>query len=408
MQLRLACSAAGVPLVFDEVYTGFRLAAGGAQEYLGVRADMVVYGKTVAGGFPVGVVCGRRDLMQRFDPRRPMRLAYVVGTFSAHPAVMGAMYKFLTWVTAPTRETQYLAMNRQCAEWARLRTCALADEALPVRVVHLGTIWTVLFTEPGRYNWLLQYYLRAEGVTLSWVGTGRCLSSMDFTAQDYAELRRALVSAVSRMKSDGWWLDARDHPEKEKRMKSRLVQEMVKSLVPVPPRGVLPGSHAAKERRSPRVTQRLRQPDASPRELERVHLLLRHPRIRSHGRDVPRAGGALRPPVRTCRAGAGRPHEKEMSLLGYTTRNKTLIVLGYTLIPFATLFEAGSLSIGSFVQHLPTIAEYWWYWTLFAIFARIVYLIWKFSFRTSMIWYVKLVTDPLTDIIAYFPRRQRA
>jgi glutamate-1-semialdehyde 2,1-aminomutase len=48
----------------------------------------------------------------------------------------------------------------------------LADEALPVRVMHLGTIWTVLFSEPGRYNWLLQYYLRAEGITLSWVGTG--------------------------------------------------------------------------------------------------------------------------------------------------------------------------------------------------------------------------------------------
>ncbi len=75
MQLRLVCSAAGVPLVFDEVYTGFRLAAGGAQEYFGVRADMVVYGKTVAGGLPIGVVCGRRDLMQRFDPTRPMRLA---------------------------------------------------------------------------------------------------------------------------------------------------------------------------------------------------------------------------------------------------------------------------------------------------------------------------------------------
>jgi glutamate-1-semialdehyde 2,1-aminomutase len=42
------------------------------------------------------------------------------------------------------------------------------------------------------------------------------------------------------------------------------------------------------------------------------------------------------------------------------------------------------------------------------IVARVVYLVWKFSFRTSMIWYVKLVTDPLTDVIAYFPRRQRA
>ena len=60
---------------------------------------MVVYGKTVAGGLPIGVVCGRQDLMQRFDHARPMRLAYVVGTFSAHPAVMGAMYEFLSWVT---------------------------------------------------------------------------------------------------------------------------------------------------------------------------------------------------------------------------------------------------------------------------------------------------------------------
>ena len=74
-----------VPLIFDEVYTGFRLAPGGAQEYFGVRADMVVYGKTVAGGMPIGVVCGKPTLMRRFDPERPMRIAYVVGTFSAHP-----------------------------------------------------------------------------------------------------------------------------------------------------------------------------------------------------------------------------------------------------------------------------------------------------------------------------------
>jgi len=100
--------------------------------------------------------------------------------------------------------------------------------------------------------------------------------------------------------------------------------------------------------------------------------------------------------------------DKEMTLLGYTTRNKTLIVLGYSLIPLATLVDAGSFSIAAFMQHLPTIAEYWWYWTQFVIVARVVYLVWKFSFRTSMIWYVKLVTDPLTDVIAYFPRRQRA
>jgi glutamate-1-semialdehyde 2,1-aminomutase len=231
-QLRFACSAVDVPLVFDEVYTGFRIASRGAQEYFGVQADMVVYGKTVAGGLPIGVVCGRRRLMQRFDPKQPMRLAYVVGTFSAHPAVMGTMYEFLTWVTAPGRGTDYDDMNRQCAEWVRSTNGHMADAALPIRVVHMGTIWTVLFNEPGRYNWLLLYYLRAEGVTLSWVGTGRCLCSMDFTAEDYVALQQALVSAASKMQHDGWWLNATDHPEKEKRMRGRLMQEMARSLVP--------------------------------------------------------------------------------------------------------------------------------------------------------------------------------
>src|SRR5262249_28041522 len=65
-RLRAVCNERGIVLIFDEVFVGFRLAPGGAQEYFGVRADLVTYGKTVGGGFPVGVVCGRRDLMKRF------------------------------------------------------------------------------------------------------------------------------------------------------------------------------------------------------------------------------------------------------------------------------------------------------------------------------------------------------
>src|SRR5437879_6305765 len=61
--LRQVCTERGIVLIFDEVFVGFRLAAGGAQEYFGVRADMVTYGKSLAGGLPIGVVCGRKDLM---------------------------------------------------------------------------------------------------------------------------------------------------------------------------------------------------------------------------------------------------------------------------------------------------------------------------------------------------------
>ena len=89
--LRKLCTDCDVPLMFDEVYTGFRMAPGGAQEYYGVNADMVVYGKTLGGGMPVGVVCGKKELMRRFDPEHPLRVSYVIGAcclcfpFSAIP-----------------------------------------------------------------------------------------------------------------------------------------------------------------------------------------------------------------------------------------------------------------------------------------------------------------------------------
>ena len=94
-QLREVCSARGIVLIFDEVFVGFRLAPGGAQEYFGVRADMVTYGKTVAGGLPVGVLCGRARFMRRFREDRPADICFARGTFNSHPYVMGAMHEFL-------------------------------------------------------------------------------------------------------------------------------------------------------------------------------------------------------------------------------------------------------------------------------------------------------------------------
>jgi glutamate-1-semialdehyde 2,1-aminomutase len=406
-QLRLTCTAANVPLIFDEVYTGFRLAPGGAQEFFGVHADMVVYGKTVAGGLPIGVVCGRRDLMQRFDHERPMRLAYVVGTFSAHPAVMGAMYEFLTWATDAETEAHYEEMNQRCAAWVLSTNRRLAEDPLPIRVVALGTIWTVLFKQPGRYNWLLQYYLRDEGITLSWVGTGRCLSSMDFTNADYATLERAMVRAARQMKHDGWWLSAELNPRMETRMRVRLLREMLGSLVPAPAKSFYTEVMLRKKddhhaSHNDVGNQMLHLVSSSvflycyailPFDLTTaVCLGLASLFVRQFGHAV------LEPDA----------HEKEMSLLGFNTRNKTLIVVGYLMIPIAHMIQAQSIQYPVFAERLPAIAEHWWFWTLTVIIGRVAYLMWKFSFRTSMIWYVKLVTDPLTDVVTYFPRRQRA
>ena len=188
----------GVPLIFDEVYTGFRLAPGGAQEYFGVDADLVVYGKTVAGGLPIGVVCGRSNLMRRIDPDRPMRMAYIVGTFSAHPLGDGRDER-VPALGDRARERRALPGREPAVHGlgAGDQRTVRRGSRCPVRVVNLGTVWTVLFKEPSRFNWLLQYYLRAEDVTLSWVGTGRCLVSMDFTDADYRALQQRLIAAAT-------------------------------------------------------------------------------------------------------------------------------------------------------------------------------------------------------------------
>ncbi len=404
-QLRAVCDAAGVPLIFDEVYTGFRLAPGGAQEYFGVAADMVVYGKTVAGGMPIGVVCGKSALMRRFDPERPMRIAYVVGTFSAHPVVMGAMNEFLNWVTTPAAAEQYAAMNERCADWVRATNQRFADAALPLRVVNLATVWTVLFTEPGRYNWLLQYYLRAEGVTLSWVGTGRCLVSMDFAAADYAALQEKLFEAGRKMYADGWWLSARDHPEREKSMRRGLLREVLGSLVPVPRpvqsfytevmRRKVHDHHAS---HSNIVNQLFHIVSSSAflwcyvwafRDLTTAMWVgLGALFLRQIGHAV------LEPPC----------HDKEATLLGYNTRNKTMILGTYLLIPVVYVAQAGAWTVEGLTAIAGPVAQAWFAWTLVVVGGRVTYLVWVHGPWLSVVWFVKLLTDPLTDIAAYSPR----
>lgn len=94
-------------------------------------------------------------------------------------------------------------------------------------------------------------------------------------------------------------------------------------------------------------------------------------------------------------------HDKEALLLGYNTRNKTLIVVGYLLIPAVQLAQASEWTSAL----IAPIAQQWFLWTVAVVAGRVAYLVWKHGFRLSMVWFVKLMTDPLTDIVAYFPRR---
>ena len=84
-----------------------------------------------------------------------------------------------------------------------------------------------------------------------------------------------------------------------------------------------------------------------------------------------------------------------------------MIVAGYTLIALVPMLRASTWSLDALAAGLPSVAQQWFAWTVFVVSARVAYLIWRFDFRTSMVWYVKLITDPLTDIYTYFPRPAR-
>ncbi|KAJ8603348.1 hypothetical protein CTAYLR_004266 [Chrysophaeum taylorii] len=219
--LRATCARCDVPLIFDEVYTGFRMAKGGAQEYYGVTSDVVVYGKTLGGGLAVGVVCGPSRLMRRFDPERPLRVAYVIGTFSAAPLTVAAMAEFLKWLDETA--DYYKTMEKKTDAWIRDVNQTLVDGDFPIRLDNLTTVWTVLFKQPGRYHWMFQYYLRAENIALSWVGTGRCLFSLDFKDADFEAVKTAIVNAATAMRDDGWW----DGNVTSKSISTKIAKELV-------------------------------------------------------------------------------------------------------------------------------------------------------------------------------------
>ena len=204
-RLRAVCSERGIVLIFDEVFVGFRLAPGGAQEYFGVRADVVVYGKTLGGGLPVGVVCGRAALMRRFRDDRPADICFARGTFNSHPYVMGAMQAFLERLDSPAVRALYDGLDERWNARAQRLNDALAEAGVPVRVANLSTIFTVRYTEPSRYHWLLQYYLRAQGLALAWIGTGRLIFSLNYTDEDFAQVVQRFVAAARAMQADGWW-----------------------------------------------------------------------------------------------------------------------------------------------------------------------------------------------------------
>jgi glutamate-1-semialdehyde 2,1-aminomutase len=217
--LRSLCDQYGALLIFDEVMTGFRVAAGGvggggggggggAQQRLDVKPDLTTLGKIVGGGFPVGVYGGRADLMIRVAPEGPV---YQAGTLSGNPVAMAAG---LATLRETSRPGFYQALEQSTARLITGLRSAAQRHGVPITAGHAGSMWGVYFTEGPVHNYAdarksdTALFARwhkaalARGVFLApsafeagFVSSAHTQADIDFTI---AELDAALGEALKR------------------------------------------------------------------------------------------------------------------------------------------------------------------------------------------------------------------
>lgn len=140
--LRAICDAEGIVLIFDEVMTGFRLAAGGAQERLNINADLVTYGKVIGGGMPVGAFGGKKEIMQHIAP---LGNVYQAGTLSGNPLAMIAGYTMLK--TLKDDPSIYTQIDEKTAYLHRGLDEALKSANTPYVINRLGSMISVHFSD---------------------------------------------------------------------------------------------------------------------------------------------------------------------------------------------------------------------------------------------------------------------
>lgn len=140
--LRKICTEENILLVFDEVMTGFRLGRGGAQEALGIDADIVAFGKVIGGGLPVGAFASRNEIMAHLAPDGPV---YQAGTLSGNPLAMSAGLAMLTELN--NRPEIFESLDKKTSYLHNGLSSVLEEQGIPHQINRFGSMISVHFTE---------------------------------------------------------------------------------------------------------------------------------------------------------------------------------------------------------------------------------------------------------------------
>ena len=118
----------------------------------------------------MGVLCGNKEAMARSDPKKAARVAYVIGTFAGHPAVMGSMNAFLHWHARAETAKMYDEMHANIDAFISKANTSFEEAGYPLKLTNWFSVWTMCYTAPGRFHWMLQVRPEGWGVWASGVG----------------------------------------------------------------------------------------------------------------------------------------------------------------------------------------------------------------------------------------------
>ncbi len=206
-ELRRLTEQHGTLLIFDEIVTGFRTHPGGAQAIFDIHPDLVTYGKTLAGGMPIGVVAGKAAYMGAIDGGAwrygddsvpQVDMTYHAGTFCKHPYTMPVAKAVLEHLKAAGPALQE-GLNRRTAELVATLNDFFAAEDYPLKVVSFGSLFRFTFPSSLRLAELFYYHLLEHGVYI-WEGRN-CFLSTAHTGDDVAQVIAAVKASVAALRA---------------------------------------------------------------------------------------------------------------------------------------------------------------------------------------------------------------
>ena len=209
-EVRAITAATGTLCIFDEIVTGFRSHPGGTQALFDIRADLATYGKVVGGGYPIGVIAGKREYMDALDGGQwqygddsipTVGVTYFAGTFVRHPLALAAAKAVLEHV----REAGGVLQERLNA-----RTAAMADElngffvevGAPIAVKQFASLWKTQFLEEHPLQDLLFAMMRSRGVHI--LDNFPCFFTTAHSEADFQKITQAYKDSVAELQEAGF------------------------------------------------------------------------------------------------------------------------------------------------------------------------------------------------------------